>query len=224
MELTEPQWRYLEKILPKPEIRSDGRGRPWRDPRDVLEGVLWILRSGARWKDLPKDIFPSYQTCHRRFQGWVEDGTIVKILEFLAEDLRDRGKVNLLETYIDGSFAPAKKGARKSAKPSAARGPRSWQLRTAQVFLSQLGLKVLHRMRLRLLKQQSSKNMSAEELKSLSEIKPTTVIRLMNEFAGDSRFNLLLLTRQIAENQPRKTEGPYDATADDGKWSDSLPG
>ncbi|MGE5444032.1 MAG: transposase, partial [Ignavibacteriales bacterium] len=47
--------------------RQDGRGRPWRDNREVLNGILWILRSGARWKDLPER-FPPYQTCHRRFQ------------------------------------------------------------------------------------------------------------------------------------------------------------
>ena len=55
-------------------MRSDGRGRPWKNNREVLHGIIWILCSGARWKDLPRD-FPSYQTCDRRFQQWVTDGT-----------------------------------------------------------------------------------------------------------------------------------------------------
>jgi transposase len=47
MDLTEPQWQILEPLLPKPRVREDGRGRPWRDPRDVLNGILWVRRTGA---------------------------------------------------------------------------------------------------------------------------------------------------------------------------------
>jgi transposase len=47
--------------------RPDGRGRPWRDARAVLNGVLWVLRTGAPWHDLP-DRYPPYHTCDRRFQ------------------------------------------------------------------------------------------------------------------------------------------------------------
>ncbi len=93
MDLTDKQWKVLGPLLPKPKIRKDGRGRRWRDPRDVLNGILWILRSGARWKDMPER-YPSYQTCHRRFQFWVRSGVMEKILEYLITDLRDRGKVN----------------------------------------------------------------------------------------------------------------------------------
>ena len=52
MDLTDEQWELLGPLIPKPPRREDGRGRPWRDPRDVLNGVLWILRTGAPWKDL----------------------------------------------------------------------------------------------------------------------------------------------------------------------------
>ncbi len=71
MELTDEQWKFIESFLPKPEVREDGRGRPWRDPRDVFNGILWILKIGACWKDLPER-FPPYQTCHRRYQEWVK--------------------------------------------------------------------------------------------------------------------------------------------------------
>ena len=67
MDLTDEQWEVLEPLIPVPPRRGDGRGRPWRDPRDVLNGILWILRTGAPWKDLPER-YPPYQTCHRRFQ------------------------------------------------------------------------------------------------------------------------------------------------------------
>ena len=64
MDLTDEQWKLLEVMIPKPTRREDGRGRPWRDPREVLNGILWVLRTGAPWKDLPER-YPPYQTCHR---------------------------------------------------------------------------------------------------------------------------------------------------------------
>jgi len=137
MDLTEAQWAILEPLLPKPRLRRDRRGRPWRDPRDVLNGILWILRTGAPWKDLP-DRYPSSQTCHRRFQTWVRNGTLRRVLNTLAKDLHGRGGLDLSETFIDGFFASAKKKGAMSGKPSAARGPRSWPLQTALVFLSPL--------------------------------------------------------------------------------------
>jgi len=63
-ELTDEQWAVIEPHLPELPRREDGRGRPWRENREVMNGILWILRSGARWQDLPGR-FPPYQTCHR---------------------------------------------------------------------------------------------------------------------------------------------------------------
>src|SRR5438874_1718932 len=146
MDLTDTQWQILAPLLPRPRLRRDKRGRPWRDPRDVLNGILWILRTGAAWHDLP-DRYPSYQTCHRRFQHWVESGTMERVLEALARDLEERGELDLTECFIDGTFAGAKKGARSSGKPSGGKGPRSWQLPTALVFLSPYPLQVLRRMK-----------------------------------------------------------------------------
>ena len=135
MDLTDAQWKVLGPLVPRPRRRADGRGRPWRDPRDVLNGILWVLRMGAPWKDLPER-YPPYQTCHRRFQQWVRDGTLDDILCALACDLRERGGIDLSEGFIDGTFVGAKKGGSASGKRSAARGPRSWPLQTALVFLS----------------------------------------------------------------------------------------
>ncbi len=135
MELTQEQWAAVRELIPEPPRRADGRGRPWRDTRAVLEGIVWVLRSGARWKDLPER-FPPYQTCHRRFQQWVRSGVMRQVLWTLAQDLHERGGIDLHECFIDGTFAPAKRGARESAKPSGARGPSLWPWRTAMVFRS----------------------------------------------------------------------------------------
>ena len=162
MELTNEQWELLEELIPEPKTREDGRGRPWKDARQVLNGILWILRTGAPWKDLPGR-YPPYQTCHRRFQQWSSDGTIERILEELAVHLEETGKIDLEEAFIDGTFVSAKKGGQKSGKPSGARALKSWQLRTATVFLSPLGSKVLRRMKSRSRKNLSKKSSPANQ-------------------------------------------------------------
>ena len=147
MELTDAQWEVLKPLV-QPKTPGQRRGRPWADTRSVLEGVLWILRTGAQWAELPRDKFPPYQTCHRRFQQWVREGTLVKALHALAEDLLARGQLDLAETFIDATFAGAKKGAVQLVQHAAAKGPRSWQLRSAMVFLSPLGLEALRHTKL----------------------------------------------------------------------------
>lgn len=146
MDLTDEQWAVVEPLIPRPPRRPDGRGRPRVDDRAVLNGILWILRTGAPWKDLPER-YPSYQTCHRRFQKWVRTGVLERILRALAQDLKERGRLDLTEGFIDGTFVMAKKGAQGWERPSGAKVRRSWQWQTALVFLSPLGLQALRRMK-----------------------------------------------------------------------------
>jgi transposase len=128
MDLTDEQWSIIQPLIPDPTRRPDGKGRPWRDSRDVMNGVLWILRTGAPWYDMP-DRYPSpYQTCHRRFQQWVRTGGVFeKILQALAADLHERGGLDLSECYIDGTFIVAKKGGTKLERLSGAKVRSSWQ-------------------------------------------------------------------------------------------------
>ena len=46
-DLTDAQWEILDDLIPEPTPRKDGRGRPWKDRRDVLNGILWVLQTGA---------------------------------------------------------------------------------------------------------------------------------------------------------------------------------
>jgi transposase len=77
-----------------------------------------VLRTGAPWKDLPD----RYQTCHRRFQQWRKAGVFRRIIEVLAADLQERGRIDLREAFIDGSFVSAKKGAMQSGGQNGANG------------------------------------------------------------------------------------------------------
>jgi transposase len=134
MKLKEKQWEFIQPVFNKYRVKNK-LGRPPTDTRELLQGILWILKTGARWKDLPRE-YPSYQTCHRWFQKWVDIGLMDDILKALAQDLKDRGKLDLSECFIDGSFSGAKKGGLVLDLLSVEKGPRSWQLQTAMVFLS----------------------------------------------------------------------------------------
>jgi len=158
MDLTEAQWAILKPLF-QPKRRPDGRGRPWKDARTVLNGVFWILRTGAPWHDLPPR-YPPYQTCHRRFQQWRRDGLLTNVLTRLAEDLRDRGKLDLSETFIDATFSSAKKGALLSARLAEEKAVKSWRSSTAMVFLSPSASPALRRMKRNSSKQRCSSDSS----------------------------------------------------------------
>ncbi len=123
-QLSDEQWALICDLF-KPPKPSPLGGRPRTCSRACLEGVLWVLRSGARWKDLP-DCFPSYPTCWRRFVEWTTDGTLEIAHRRLLKKLGAAGKLNWEEALADGTFASAKKGATASARPSGARAPSSW--------------------------------------------------------------------------------------------------
>jgi len=77
-----------------------------KDTQAVLNGILWVLGTGAQWRELPKK-YPPYQTCHRRFQQWVWEDKL-GILRVLAEELHTRGKLEVEEAFIDASFTGEK--------------------------------------------------------------------------------------------------------------------
>lgn len=137
MDLTDEQWSLIERLFPEAKSGPGKRGRPAQPDRPIFEASLWIMRTGAPWHDLPGR-YPPYQTCHRRFQQWVEDGTLRRVLLALREDLRERGGVDDIEAFVDGTYAGAKKGDPKSDDAVPAMRRRSWRLQTALVFLSPL--------------------------------------------------------------------------------------
>lgn len=180
-ELQDAQWAIVEPLLPKTRRRSDGKGRPRRSNRDVLSGILWVLRTGARWYDLPER-FPPYQTCHRRFQEWVRSGAIRSVLEALAHDLESRGKFKMSECFVDATFVVAKKGAPVLEKPSGARVRSSWQWQTALVFLSPSTRRLLSHMKSPLSRTLSPNATLAPDLKDLLGILRMTATGSIDEW------------------------------------------
>lgn len=121
--LTDRQWRSLEPILTRD--RRSGRGRPRiHDDRAALDGVLWILRTGAQWRALPSE-YPSYPTCCRRFRKWADSGLLKEILLALEREIGADGRLGLDECYVDGTFVPAKRGAPPSDAAGREGGARS---------------------------------------------------------------------------------------------------
>lgn len=117
--LSDKQWARVEPHLPK-HPRSPKGGRPRCSDRECLEGLLWLLRGGCRWSDVPVDL-PSGSTCWRRLQEWAGEGVLENIQAALVAELSDRGKLDLTALLADAAFVRAKKGATTSATPSLAR-------------------------------------------------------------------------------------------------------
>ncbi|SDH02476.1 transposase, partial [Pseudonocardia oroxyli] len=78
-ELTEKAWARIEPLLPPVETA----GRRWRDHRQVINAILWKLRTGAPWRDLPERYGP-WKTAHERLRVWTADGTWQRILDHVV--------------------------------------------------------------------------------------------------------------------------------------------
>jgi transposase len=132
-ELTDEQWEKIAPLLPAPQASPWGGPKPIPN-RPCLEGILWILRTGARWKDLPKR-YPSPSTCWRRLREWEDQDIWLKAWRAFLSQLDAQGQLDWSEAFADGSFAPAKKGGLASARRSGAKVRSGWWWSTAKVFL-----------------------------------------------------------------------------------------
>lgn len=114
-QLSDAQWELVAPLLPK----GGGRGRPWHDHRRVLGGMLWVLRTGAPWRDLPEH-FGKWKSVHARFARWRADGTWDRLLSHLQAELDAAEKIDWELWCIDGSHVRASRaaaGARKKGAP-----------------------------------------------------------------------------------------------------------
>jgi transposase len=111
-ELTDTAWAQLAPLLP----RNRQRGGRWRDHRTVINGILWKLRTGAPWRDLPERYGP-WQTCYDRFVRWRQDGTWDRLLAHVQTKSDAVGELEWVVS-VDSSSVRAHQhaaGARKQA-------------------------------------------------------------------------------------------------------------
>lgn len=110
--LTDEQWHRIRGHIPH-NPRSPKGGRPWTGDRPCLEGILWIMSTGAQWAELPKE-YPHYSTCWRRLRDWQKAGVFVKMWRSFLSVLNGADRIFWDEAFADGTFAAAKKGGPKS--------------------------------------------------------------------------------------------------------------
>lgn len=109
-ELTDQQWGLIADLFPKQRT-----GRPRRSDRQMLNGILWQLCSGAAWRDLP-DRYGPWQTVYSRFRDWDADGTFDRILERLQVELDERGLIDYSTWMVDSTSIRASRAAAGAPK------------------------------------------------------------------------------------------------------------
>jgi transposase len=126
-ELTDEQWAVIEPLLPRAAT-----GRPLRDPRVRLNGMFWVLRSGAPWRDLPERFGP-WQTVYHHFNSWRRRKVFERILEALQVRLDREGRIDWDLWCVDGTMVRASQSAAGGGKKGAVTNPPTthWVARAA---------------------------------------------------------------------------------------------
>ena len=118
-ELTDDQWQQLAPLLPKQKPLT---GRTNLDHRTVVNGILWILKTGAPWRDLPER-YGKWQTVASRFYRWRKDGIWGQIFAQLQQ-IKDRdGAIDWQVHYVDGTVIRAHQHAAGAKKVPPKRKP-----------------------------------------------------------------------------------------------------
>lgn len=118
-ELTDEAWKQIEPLLPA----NGRRGKQWGDHRRVIDGILWRLRTGAPWRDVPEPYGP-WQTCYDRFVRWRRDGTWDRLLAHVQTKSDAVGEIEWTVS-IDSTTARAHQhaaGAKHRPSPADGKG------------------------------------------------------------------------------------------------------
>ena len=116
-ELSDEQWDHIKDLFP---VSKSARGRPAKSNRLMLNGILWVLFSGAAWRDLPERFGP-WKTVYDRFRRWQQAGTFNKILSHLHLKMDEEGLLDWSTWFVDSTTSRAHRsaaGARKKKTSS----------------------------------------------------------------------------------------------------------
>jgi transposase len=133
-QLTDEQWAAVEPLIPRSTART---GRPPRDRRLMLDGLFWILATGAPWRDLPERFGP-WQTVYDHFRKWRKTGVFASIVEALQVKLDNQGYIDWELWCVDGAnvrAARAAAGADKKVSSGTATNPPTTHWAAAAVGL-----------------------------------------------------------------------------------------
>jgi transposase len=111
-ELTHEQWARLKPLLPAQKPRT---GRPANSHRKMLDGMLWIARTGAPWRDLPAR-YGSWRTVASRFYRWRQAGILTRVLATLQAQADEQGQLEWETHFVDGSVIRAHQHAAGAKK------------------------------------------------------------------------------------------------------------
>ena len=120
-ELTDEQWALVDPHLPVSTART---GRPARDRRTLLNGIFWILCTGAPWRDLPERFGP-WQTAYDHFCKWRKSGVFARIIETLQIKLDSKGLIDWELWCVDGANVRAARAAAGADKKASSGIPTS---------------------------------------------------------------------------------------------------
>ena len=128
-EVTDEQWLVIQPLLPEGKGHT---GRPPRPPRRMLNGILWILRTGAPWRDLPEGYGP-WRTVYGYFRSWRDAGVFERVLEAMQIRLDAEGGIDWDLWCVDGTTIRASRAAAGAGKRGALKNPQTtlWAAREA---------------------------------------------------------------------------------------------
>jgi transposase len=114
--LPDELWNEIEPLFPRYERSPDG-GCPPKDARTVLTAILFVLKTGIGWKDLPSEAFGcSYKTCLRRIRQWSQLGLWQRMHELLLAKLRGADQLDWSRSLVDCSLVKAPLGGPKRGR------------------------------------------------------------------------------------------------------------
>lgn len=115
-ELSDDGWERIAPLLP-----AQARGGKWADHRTVLNGMFWVLNSGAQWRDMPER-YGEWETVYGRYRRWTREGLFDRILQRLHVTLDEHGRIDWSVFDVDGSNIRAHRSAAGAARASQKRG------------------------------------------------------------------------------------------------------
>lgn len=118
-EMTDDGYEWIEPLLPKQR-----RGGKWADHRTVLNGMFWVLNSGAQWRDMPER-YGKWETVYGRYRRWTREGLLDRILQCLHVQLDDDGRIDWSVFDVDGSNVRAHRSAAGASKKTDRTSPQT---------------------------------------------------------------------------------------------------